>query len=150
MKRCSFRNFVAALFLAECFFTFTGCNPQAASNNSSSQGPTTPAQSAPGSDVGSGAPKASYDFTTIDNILERAATQLGGCALLLIKDDKVVYRKSFGRFGADKVVPVASASKWLSGALVMALVDEGRLSLDDAVSKHLPEFGADKSQVTIR
>src|SRR5687767_13932798 len=150
MKRYSFRNFVAALFLAECFFTFTGCNPQAASNNSSSQGPTTPAQSAPGSDVGLGAPKASYDFTTIDNILERAATQLGGCALLLIKDDKVVYRKSFGRHAAEKVVPVASASKWLSGALIMKLVDEGKLSLDDTVSIYIPEFGTNKSNITVR
>src|SRR5687767_11237970 len=109
MRRRRFRNFFAALFLAECFFMFTGCNPQAGSNNSSSQGPTTPAQSAPGSSVASGAPQASYNFTTIDNILERAAPQLGGCALLLIKDDTVVYRKSFGRHAADKVVPIASA-----------------------------------------
>jgi CubicO group peptidase (beta-lactamase class C family) len=92
----------------------------------------------------------SYDFTTVDNILERAAPGFGGCALLLIKDDKVVYRKSFGRYEADKVVPIASASKWLSGALIMTLVDDGKLSLDDTVSKYIPEFGADKSDITVR
>ena len=71
-------------------------------------------------------------------------------ALVLIKDDKVIYRKSFGSHTADKVVPVASASKWLSGALIMTLVDEGKLSLDDTVSKYLPEFGGEKSNITIR
>lgn len=32
----------------------------------------------------------------------------------------------------------------------MTLVDEGKLSLDDAVAKYLPEFGGEKSSVTIR
>jgi CubicO group peptidase (beta-lactamase class C family) len=150
MRRRSFRNFLAALFLAGCIFALTGCNPQATPNNSSSQGQSTPAQGAPGSNVAPRAPQASYDFSTIDNILERSTSQLGGCALLLIKDDKVVYRKSFGRHAADKVVPIASASKWLSGALIMMLVDEGKLSLDDLVSKYIPEFGTDKSNITIR
>jgi CubicO group peptidase (beta-lactamase class C family) len=65
-------------------------------------------------------------------------------------DDKIIYRKSFGRHGADKVIPIASASKWLSGALIMTLVDEGQLSLDDPVSKFIPEFSGDKSNITLR
>jgi serine-type D-Ala-D-Ala carboxypeptidase/endopeptidase len=150
MRRGRFRNFFAALFLAECIFTLTGCNPQATSNNSSSQEQGTPAQSAASSNVSPGATQASYDFATIDNILERAAPRLGGCALLLIKENNVVYRKSFGRYGADKVVPIASASKWLSGALIMVLVDEGKLSLDDTLSKYIPQFGTSKTDITVR
>jgi CubicO group peptidase (beta-lactamase class C family) len=150
MRRRSFRNFFAALFLAECIFTFTGCNPDATSNNSSSQSQSAPVQNAPTSNVAPGATQASYDFTTIDNILERAAPRLGGCALLLIKGDKIVYRKSFGRFGVDKIVPIASASKWFAGALIMTLVDEGKISLDDPVSKYIPDFGTDKSKITVR
>jgi CubicO group peptidase (beta-lactamase class C family) len=34
--------------------------------------------------------------------------------------------------------PIASCSKWLSAALVMTFVDEGRLSLSDTVGKYLP------------
>jgi CubicO group peptidase (beta-lactamase class C family) len=90
-----------------------------------------------------------YDFTTVDKLLEAAAPQLDGCALLLIKDGKVVYRKAFGRYSVDKVVPIASASKWLSGAVIMSQVDEGRLSLDDPVAKYLPEFSGDKASITI-
>ena len=89
------------------------------------------------------APEVSYDFTTIDNLLQRIAPQHGGAALVLIKDDKVIYRKSFGNHTADKVVPVASASKWLSGALIMTLVDEGKLSLDDPAAKYVPEWTRD-------
>ena len=150
MRRRRFRNPFAALFLAACLFTLTVCNPQATSNDSSAQRQSTPAQSAPSSNVAPGVAQTSYDFTNIENILERAAPGLGGCALLLIKNDKVIYRKSFGRYGTDKVVPIASASKWLSGALIMTLVDEGRISLDDTVSKYLPEFGTDKSNITVR
>ena len=91
-----------------------------------------------------------YDFTEIDNLLQRVASKHGGIALVLIKDNKVIYQKSFGPYSAARVVPIASASKWLSGALIMTLVDEGKLSLDDTVSKYIPEFGGEKSGITIR
>ncbi len=149
--RRSFLNCFTALFLAECFFALTSCDLQRSSNNSSAtQRQGRPAQTAPNSNSNPAATQATYDFTTVDRILEGAAPRLGGCALLLIKDDRVIYRKSFGRYGADKVVPIASASKWLSGALIMTLIDEGELSLDDSVSKYLPEFGTDKSNITVR
>ena len=93
---------------------------------------------------------AAYDFTNLDKILERVAPKHGGIALVLVKEDRVIYRKSFGRHTPETVVPIASASKWLSGALIMTLVDEGKLSLDDAVSEYLPEFSGDKANITIR
>jgi CubicO group peptidase (beta-lactamase class C family) len=151
MMERSFLNFAVALFLPLCCLTLAGCNPRRSFNNSSDpQRPGSPAPIISDSTSIPETTQASYDFTTVDKILERAAPRLGGCALLLIKDDKVIYRKSFGRHGADKVVPIASASKWLSGALIMTLVDEGKLSLDDTVSKYLPDFGTDKSSITIR
>jgi CubicO group peptidase (beta-lactamase class C family) len=149
--RRSFLNSLVVIFLVGCFSPVTSCNPQRSSNNSSdSQRQRSAAQITPNSNSVPETTHASYDFTVVDKILERAAPGLGGCALLLIKDDKVVYRKSFGRYEADKVVPIASASKWLSGTLIMTLVDDGKLSLDDTVSKYIPEFGSDKSNITIR
>ncbi len=91
-----------------------------------------------------------FDFSAVDKILEETAPRLGGAALILIKDGKVIYRKAFGPYSVDKVVPIASASKWLSGAVIMSLVDEGKLSLDDPVSKYLPEFTDEKSSITVR
>lgn len=78
------------------------------------------------------------------------ARKHGGCALVLVKDEKVIYRKGFGSHGPDRVIPIASASKWLAGAVIMSLVDEGKLSLDDHASKYLPGFTDAKSTITIR
>lgn len=38
--------------------------------------------------------------------------------------------------------PIASWSKWLSAALVMTFVDEGRLNLDDTLGRFLPVMTA--------
>ncbi|HEV2904101.1 MAG TPA: serine hydrolase domain-containing protein, partial [Pyrinomonadaceae bacterium] len=74
----------------------------------------------------------------------------GSFAVVIIQNDRIVYRKSFGNYRIDQVVPIASSSKWLAGALVMSLVDEGKLSLDAPVSKYLPEFTGDKAAITVR
>ena len=41
---------------------------------------------------------------------------------------------------ADSLFWIASMSKPITGAAVMILVDEGKLSIDDPVEKYLPEF----------
>lgn len=83
-------------------------------------------------------------------MLQQVASKHGACALLLVKSDKVIYRKAFGRYGPERVIPIASASKWLAGAVIMSLVDEGKLSLDDKVSQYIPEFTDAQSAITIR
>ena len=102
-----------------------------------------PPQTAPTSE-------ANLDLSQIDQLLTEERKQLGSFAVVLVKAHGVVYRKAFGNYHIDQVVPIASSSKWLAGALVMALVDEGKLSLDDPVSKYVPEFSGDKGQITIR
>jgi CubicO group peptidase (beta-lactamase class C family)/predicted dienelactone hydrolase len=99
----------------------------------------------------SAVPGEAYDFGPVEAFLEKSLERTkGGCCLLLLKGDRVVYRKAFGSFTPDKVVPIASASKWISGGLIMALVDEGKISLDDKASKFLPEFTGKKGEITIR
>lgn len=119
------------------------CNLQRSSNSPADHSRPTPSSSPHTT-------RPSYDFTSVDNLLEQVARKHGGCALVVVKDGQVIYRKGFGSHGPDKVIPIASASKWLSGALIMNLVDDGRLSLDDQVSKYLPQFTGDKSNITIR
>ena len=56
-----------------------------------------------------------------------------------------------GLFNSKTVAPIASASKWLTAVLVMQLVDEGKLSLDDNISRYLPEFEKyGKNYITLR
>lgn len=49
---------------------------------------------------------------------------------------------------AGSVMPIASASKWLTAATLMTLVDEGRLDLDTPIADLLPGF--DGSGVRVR
>lgn len=70
-----------------------------------------------------------------------------GCALSVMKDGQIAYRRGYGMADLDHGVPitsgtvfhVASVSKQFTDAAILLLVQEGKLSLDDEVRKYLPE-----------
>lgn len=74
---------------------------------------------------------------------------------LAYKDGKIAYKKELekevGDFNARVQVPAGVASQWLVAATVMAYVDEGKISLDDKVSKYIPLFAKYmKTYITLR
>jgi CubicO group peptidase (beta-lactamase class C family) len=75
---------------------------------------------------------------------------LPGGVLLVRRGDDVVHRFATGRMTERSVIPIASASKWLTAATVMTFVDEGRLRLDDPVSRYLAGFDGAKGGITVR
>lgn len=93
-----------------------------------------------------------YNWKELDENLEAKKKWLGNNLVALIwKDDSLVYKKEIGDFTAKTQAPIASCSKWLTAALVMKFVEEGKLSLDDNVSKYIPEFEKYfKGYITIR
>ena len=118
---------------------------------------------------------AQNDFSKIDNWLDHNVKELGGRAILVVyKDGKLIYQnavnemstrqKMVGNFLArrqgkeanidDYTIttrqPIASCSKWLSAALVMTFVDEGKLAITDTVGKFLPVLSQHgKGNITI-
>lgn len=118
---------------------------------------------------------AQYNFTKVDAWLQENTPQMGGRAVLMIyKDGKIIHtqtvnemsmrQKMANRFIArrtgksantDDFTPqskqaIASCSKWLSAALVMTFVDEGKLKLTDTVGKFLPVLSQNgKGSITI-
>lgn len=85
--------------------------------------------------------QAQYNFEELDQEFQSKQKLLGNNSVLLLwKGDSLIYKKESGDFNAKTVAPIASCSKWLTAALVMQFVDEGKLSLDDKVSRWLPEF----------
>ena len=90
-----------------------------------------------------------YDFYALDRLLETEAPKHNGMAVVLVKDGEIIYDKGFGGFTSHTVVPIASASKWLSAGVIMALVDEGVLSLDDKAGEYLGYTGA-HGEMTLR
>ncbi len=96
--------------------------------------------------------EAQYNFTELDQKLVSQKKELGNdFSVLVFKDGKIIYDKSIGEFTPKTQVPIASCSKWLTAALVMVLVDEGKLNLDDKISKYLPVFSKySKGYITLR
>jgi CubicO group peptidase (beta-lactamase class C family) len=75
---------------------------------------------------------------------------LAGGVLLAARGDTVLHEQAFGKMTTRTVIPIASASKWLTSATLMTFVDEGRLALDDSVARFLPSFTGAKRDVTVR
>ncbi len=73
--------------------------------------------------------------------------RFNGC-VLAAKNGKIVYTKAFGYADIKKKIPLkttdafqlASVSKPITALGIMVLVDEGKISLDDSVQKHLKNF----------
>ena len=81
-----------------------------------------------------------------------------GCAVGAYQDDKIVLSRAYGMANLDHDVPltpssifhVASVSKQFTAAAVLLLAQDGKLSLDDEVRKHVPELPDFGKRITIR
>lgn len=94
---------------------------------------------------------SSYDFSMVDAYVDAHADVYDKqLAILVSQNGAVIYQKEVNLSIKAKRL-IASASKWLSGAVIMALVDERKLSLDDTVGQFMPVFTAHhKGNITIR
>ena len=69
---------------------------------------------------------------------------------LVYKNGKIVYKSELGGMNLKTQQPVGAASQWLTAALLMTFVQEGKLSLNDKVSDYLPIFSKHgKAYITI-
>lgn len=76
------------------------------------------------------------------------AYDVPGASVAIVKDGKVVLAKGFGvrtlgkptPVDADTLFAIASNTKAFTAAVLATLVDQGKLSWDDRVIDHLPEF----------
>jgi CubicO group peptidase (beta-lactamase class C family) len=69
-----------------------------------------------------------------------AAGRLAGASGLIARDGKVVFRENWGEMKPDTIVRMYSMTKGVTGVAAMILYEEGKFSLTDPLSKHLPEF----------
>ena len=79
-----------------------------------------------------------------------AEREIAGAVTMVFTADRVLHRQATGLadLASAKPMPedalfwIASMTKPVTGAAILILQDEGRLSIDDLVEKHLPEFAA--------
>lgn len=87
-----------------------------------------------------------------DQLFDSQKKLLGDAVSITIADaDTVYYQKAAGDIQPKSPLPIGASSQWLTTALVMQLVDEGKLSLDDRIDKYLPVFASYfKGYITVR
>jgi CubicO group peptidase (beta-lactamase class C family) len=85
-------------------------------------------------------------------LLEQAAAAGEvAAAVLHVEAGTQRFVHAFGSATPDTVFLLASITKPMTATGIMALVEHGRLHLDDPVHRHLPAFaGADRAPVTLR
>ncbi len=94
----------------------------------------------------------------IDAVFSKWTTETPGCAVGVSRDGKPVIQKAYGMADlehdapnrADTIFEAGSVSKQFTAAAVLLLAQEGKLSLDDPVRKHVPELPDYGAPLTIR
>jgi CubicO group peptidase (beta-lactamase class C family) len=97
--------------------------------------------------------------TEVDSLFSRWDTNDSpGCALAVVKDGNIVYKKGYGIANLELGVPISpesvfyigSVSKQFVAMCIALLVDRGLISLDDDIRKFIPEIPDYGTPVTIR
>ncbi len=81
-----------------------------------------------------------------------------GCALAVIENGIVVYKKGYGMANLEYDIPnttatvfdIASVSKQFAGLAISTLVQEGKISLEDDIRKYLPDVPDFGKKITIQ
>ena len=95
----------------------------------------------------------------VDAIAKQMLTRpVAGISVAVARDGQVVFARGYGMANLehsvavtpDTVFHIASISKNILAAVVLQLVDEGKLRLDDDVTKYVPEAPTQGRHVTVR
>lgn len=88
----------------------------------------------------------------VDDLLREATAGQGytGAVAVVLQDGQVVHAAAYGwqdlaharPMQRDSIFRIYSMTKTVASMAALMLVDEGKLGLDDPVSRHLPEFAA--------
>ena len=87
-----------------------------------------------------------------------ADKQIAGAVTLVADGEKILHLAATGMADIDRKTPmvtdsifwIASMTKPVTATAVMMMQEAGKLSVDDPVSKYLPEFTGDKAGITIK
>jgi len=80
-----------------------------------------------------------------------------GATVIVVKDGKTVLRKAYGMADTSKGVKMTpemalrlgSITKQFTSTAILMLADEGKLALDDDITRHLPDYPTRGKKITI-
>ena len=97
--------------------------------------------------------------SSIDDIVHHVLTTTGvpSASVAIVQEGKIVYVQAYGDARLDPPTPATSAMRYSIGSIskqftataILLLAEEGKLSLDDPVSKYVPNLTRG-NEVTIR
>jgi CubicO group peptidase (beta-lactamase class C family) len=93
------------------------------------------------------------DLDAVRSILQKDVDDktLPGASMLLAHRGEIIFKEAFGDLKVDQPAKLASDSKPVAATVVMILVDQGKLRLDDPLTKFVPEFKGTKiEKATVR
>ena len=104
------------------------------------------------------APPAGREAAAIDRLFWSAVTPDGpGVTVLVVRKGRVLHRAGYGMANIelgvamrpDHVLRIGSVTKQFTSAVIMQLVEEGKLALSDPLGTFLPDYPAEGRAVTI-
>src|SRR5579872_3683861 len=97
--------------------------------------------------------RSKFISDSLDNYVNRALTKwrIPGAAVCIVKDGKVVMMKGYGikelglnnKVDENTLFMIGSNTKAYTATALAMLQTQGKLSLDDKVTKYIPEFKLD-------
>lgn len=106
------------------------------------------------------APSRAALVARIDSIMGApiAAGQVVGASIAVVRGRDTIAVKGYGLANIELSVPtppgaiyeIGSVTKQFTGAAIMQLAEKGKLSLDDDVSKYLPDFDTKGRRISLR
>ena len=108
---------------------------------------------APGAPAAAAVPTAAIDALLKDSF----PADRPGAAVIVVKDGRTVFRKAYGMADLELGVPLqpdmvfrlGSITKQFTAAAILMLAEEGKLSLQDPIEKHLPGYPTQGHVITI-
>jgi CubicO group peptidase (beta-lactamase class C family) len=91
-----------------------------------------------------------YDFSAVQQAIQSFVEEKGLAgvgAIVVHRDDGVVFEQSFGAFTDDRIYLLASSSKMITAGVLMRLADEGLLDMDAPVAEAV-DWGAGNPEIT--
>jgi CubicO group peptidase (beta-lactamase class C family) len=115
----------------------------------------------PRSVSGDPAPPASAEdlAARMDALLAPAYPADGpGAAVIVVRDGVTLFRKGYGLASVELGVPIrpemsfrlGSVTKQFTAAAILLLAEQGKLSLDDEITRFLPDYPTHRRKITVR
>lgn len=95
---------------------------------------------------------------SLDELIPKRLTEIApGCIVMIVKNDKVIYKKAFGTANTELNIPMqpnmvfrtGSMGKQYTAIAVLQLVEQGKIGLQDSIQKYIKDFPSKGYTITI-